>query len=185
MKKKPKILSTQNFPIQTIMDLRPVTEKEIDGVGMGVLSDGSTYLTARGLARMCGIDHMEVLRLANNWGSEQFKPRGEKIANTLAAQGYDRNALFISVEVGESRHNAFPESVCMAFLEYYAFDAGANIKEQAKKNYRLLARSSLRTFVYNQVGYIPETKLPIIWKQFQDRVSLVYNKAQAGYFRTR
>src|SRR5262245_15702863 len=28
-------------------------EKEIDGIGMGVLSDGTAFLTGRGLARLC------------------------------------------------------------------------------------------------------------------------------------
>lgn len=33
----------------------PIEEKEIDGIGMGVFQDGSTFLSARGLARLCGI----------------------------------------------------------------------------------------------------------------------------------
>jgi hypothetical protein len=44
-------------------------EVEIDGIGMGVLTDGTPYLTARGLARMCGIDHTLILRMAQNWNS--------------------------------------------------------------------------------------------------------------------
>ena len=31
------------------MTLFPVTEVEVDGIGMGVLSDGTPYLTLRGL----------------------------------------------------------------------------------------------------------------------------------------
>jgi hypothetical protein len=182
MKNEPKKLTAPTFQIQTIMDLRSVTEKEIDGVGMGVFSDGSTYLTARGLARMCGIDHAEIVRMSNDWGAEQFRPRGQKIASTLAEQGYDKNTIFIPVEADGVKHSAFPEEVCMAMLEYYAFDAGPNRKEHALKNYRLLARSSFRVFVYTQVGYDPHNNIPLAWKQFQDRVSLVYNKAPHGYF---
>lgn len=45
------------------LNLFSVTEVEIDGIQMGVLSDGTPYLTLRGLARMCGIDHAALLRL--------------------------------------------------------------------------------------------------------------------------
>jgi hypothetical protein len=37
--------------IQTLLDLHPVKQVEIDGVGMGVMNDGTPYLTARGFAR--------------------------------------------------------------------------------------------------------------------------------------
>ena len=56
------------------MPLFPVTEVEVDGIQMGVLSDGTPYLTLRGLARMCGIDHAALLRLANNWDEEKRNP---------------------------------------------------------------------------------------------------------------
>ena len=186
MKKITKKVTTPSSEIQTLMQLKPVLEKEIDGIGMGVMPDGSAYLTARGLARMCGIDHTLVLDLANNWSAAQFKPRGMKIANLLQDQGYEANSLFVSVEFNGSAHHAFPDQVCMAVLEYYAFDSGAQIqqtvKEHALRNYRLLARSSLRAFIYTQVGYDPTHKIPNIWKEFHDRVSLNYNNVPDGYF---
>ena len=48
---------------QLSLDLKIEREVEIDGIGMGVLSDGTAYLTARGLARVCGVDHTQVLQL--------------------------------------------------------------------------------------------------------------------------
>ena len=65
---------TEQQPQQRLF---PVTEVEVDGVQMGVLSDGTPYLTMRGLARMCGIDNSVLVRLANNWGEEKTKPRGK------------------------------------------------------------------------------------------------------------
>lgn len=41
---------------QYSLDLEIVVEKEVDGVGMGVLNDGTPFLNMRGLARMCGVD---------------------------------------------------------------------------------------------------------------------------------
>lgn len=43
-------------PEQGSFDLTINCQKEIQGVGMGVLSDGTPFLTQRGLARLCGID---------------------------------------------------------------------------------------------------------------------------------
>ena len=65
-------------------------------MGMGILKDGTPYLTARGLARMCGIDHTLLLDLANEWDVEKSRPRGRKIASILAEQGLeDPIAIFV------------------------------------------------------------------------------------------
>jgi hypothetical protein len=52
---------------QLRLDLEVAAEREIDGVGMGVLSDGTPYLTIRGLARMCGVDHANIVRITADW----------------------------------------------------------------------------------------------------------------------
>jgi hypothetical protein len=167
--------------VQSILNIKPVKEIEIDGIGMGVFSDGSTYLTGRGLARMCGIGETTLREFSDNWNAEQFKPRGIKIANALSEQGYLGKPLFIPIQVEGSTHHAYPEAVCMAFLEYYAFDAEP-ARDQALKNYRLLARSSLKAFIYVQIGYDPTNRIPECWKKFHDRVSLVHYHVPDGYF---
>lgn len=40
---------------------------EIDGVGMGVLSDGTAFLTGRGLARLCGIANPRIVEMGQDW----------------------------------------------------------------------------------------------------------------------
>jgi hypothetical protein len=172
----------KTIEIQGLLNLKPIKEIEIDGVGMGVLPDGSSYLTARGLARMCGIEHSVVIELVNNWSVEHQKPRGKRIADLMFAQGFSDSKLFVEVEVDGSKHHAFKEPVCMALLEYYAFEAGPNIREQAQRSYRTFARSSLRAFVYTQVGFDSKNYLPISWTNFRDRVSLTYNRVPPGFF---
>jgi len=49
-------------------------------------------------------------------------------------------------------------------------------------NFRLLAGKALRDFIYTQVGYDPASQVPALWKQFHDRMSMVYNAVPAGYF---
>jgi hypothetical protein len=58
---------------------------EIDGIGMGVLSDGTPFLTARGLARLCGIQHTSILDIANDWASN--RPAITKIHSLLQTHG--------------------------------------------------------------------------------------------------
>ena len=59
-------------PKQLRLDLQVAAEREIDGVGMGVLSDGTPYLTIRGRARMCGVDHAAIVRITGDWLLKPF-----------------------------------------------------------------------------------------------------------------
>jgi hypothetical protein len=45
-----------------------------------------------------------------------------------------------------------------------------------------LARRSFRDFIYTQIGYNPINQVPLAWRQFYDRVSLVYDSVPSGYF---
>lgn len=161
--------------------LLPLREKEINGIEMGVLPDGTAYLSGRGLSLMCGIDESTLRAVSQNWVSEQIKPRGQRIAEILNSHGYVGKPMFYAIEANGTKHHAFPDSVCMAFLEFYAFDT-EQPREQALKNYRLLARSSLKAFIYVQIGYDPSNRIPESWRNFHDRVSLVYHKVPQGYF---
>ena len=168
-------------PTDVQMSLFPVTEVEVDGVGMGVLSDGSPYLTLRGLSRMCGIDHKSLHELAVGWEEEQYKPRGTRIKELLAAQGHRGDALFVRTRNKGLETHAYSDAVCMAVLEYYAFDATKGDNQTAVNNYRLLARSSFRSFIYNRCGYDPDKHIPDSWKNFHERV-LLNDQVPLGYF---
>ena len=168
---------------QEVLDLDLGIEKqiEIDGVGMGVLSDGTPFLTGRGLARLAGVVHKAVQDIATEWVSDEF-PRTKKIREILQSHGDPCESPYIEIKQRSGSFYAYPDTVCIAVLEYYAFDAGPNIKEEAKRNYRLLAGKALREFIYTQVGYDPNKNVPDRWRQFHDRVSLTYNSVPKGYF---
>lgn len=163
------------------MELFAVREVEIDGIQMGVLNDGTPYLTARGLALMCGIDNSVLIRLANNWPEERHKPRGRKIAALLAHQGYTDEQLYLRTRGNGGETHAYPDAVCMAILEYYAFEADQSSHTTALRNYRLLARSSFRAFIYNRCGYDPSQQIPGSWKNFHERI-LLNDQVPVGYF---
>jgi len=164
------------------MDLSIKQQIEINGIGMGVLSDGTPFLTERGLAKLCGVFRNAIQTFCEEWQQEVSPSRVTKIRDILAARGHSVSMPYIQIKQPSRTFYAYPDTVCLAFLEYYAFDAGANIKDEAKKNYRLLAGHALREFIYKQIGYNPNNALPQQWKQFHDRVSLTYNRVLAGNF---
>lgn len=163
------------------LELFPVAEVEIDGIQMGVLSDGTPYLSLRGLARMCGVSHSVLLPLANSWPTERSKPRGRKIDEILSSSGFTGDSLIVLVRARGGENFAFTDKVCMAILEYYAFDSPQSTSDTASKNYRLLARLSFRKFIFDKCGYDPDKHIPQSWKNFHERV-LLNDQIPLGYF---
>jgi hypothetical protein len=166
---------------QLRFDLHIEVEREVDGIQMGVLSDGTTYLTLRGLARMCGVEHSQIVRMTAAWQEVPLKPREQKIRELIRAQGADDSVAFFAINKNGTIHHAVPAVVCMAILEYYAFEAKGDYAHAAK-SFRILARKGFNDFIYSQVGYNPTGAVDIAWKQFHDRVSLSYHTVPQGYF---
>lgn len=152
--------------------LFPIAELEVNGLPMGVLSDGTPYLTMRGLSRVCGIDASTLAKLATNWDEERTKPRGIRLLSLMHDQGHSGDNLYIVTQGSQGEVHAYSDAVCMAFLEYYAFEAETKNKETAVTNYRILARSSFKTYIYKQCGYDPEHSKRQSWQHYIDRVSL-------------
>jgi hypothetical protein len=166
---------------QGTLDLRIDRERDVDGIGMGILTDGTPFLNQRGLARMCGVQNAHIGFLGGEWNEP--KPRTLAVKKILASRGYDDvESPFIKVRHGSTVMYAYPDYVCLAVLEYYAFEAGPNIQEEAKQKYRWLAGRSLRDVIYDQLGYQPASAFAKVWQQFQDRVSLVYDNVPPGFF---
>lgn len=167
---------------QLSLDLRVEREGEHDGIEMGVLKDGTPYLTGRGLARLCGVDQKAIVQItqAINAGGALL-PRETKMIDLLSRQGTDAATIYIEINDRGKSYYAFPAPSCMAFLEYYAFEAGRNIRQEAINAFRRLAQKGLRDYIYSQLGYDPNA-VPIAWKQFHDRVTATYGDIPAGYF---
>ncbi len=173
--------STPNDPAQAILDLRIDREAEIDGIGMGVLNDGTPFLNQRGLARMCGVQNAHIGTISSDW-NENEKPRIASIKKILADRSLTYTTPHIQVSHGGRFMFAYPEAICMAVLEYYAFEAGPNIQPEALARFRWLAGRSLRDIIYSQLGYKPHSQIAQTWQQFHDRVSLIYDNVPPGYF---
>jgi hypothetical protein len=162
-------------------NLQVYVSKNVDDVEMGVLENGTPFLTARSLSRFCGVAVSTVLAWGENSPIGGDRLKGGKMAELLISQGFEGDRLFEKINfIDNVEVNAYSDAVCMAFLEYYAFEAGRNCTEEAKNNYRVLARKSLRDFIYQSVGYDPSKAVPQIWRQYHDR--LLLNPVPLGYF---
>ncbi|GAA5785637.1 hypothetical protein YWS52_19590 [Chitiniphilus shinanonensis] len=119
--------------------------------------------------------------MANNWPDEQAKPRGRKIVQLLQSQKYSGANLYVRTSGTFGETHAYPDAVCMAVLEYYAFEAQQAESSVALQNFRLLARQSLRQFVYEKCGYNPAAADAASWENFQARL-LLNDSMPKGYF---
>ncbi|MBS2783200.1 hypothetical protein [Aeromonas salmonicida] len=162
------------------LQLSSVRHTAPDGIEMGVMNDGTPYLGARGLAALCGVVPSVIITLVKDWQIDlRTKPRGQAIEKLILEQGGDPNNLYEPIIVDGKTYHAINDTNCMAILEYYAFDSQTP-QEQAKRNYRSLAKLTLRTFIYERTGYNPEDLIPHYWKVFHERITL--NELPSGYF---
>lgn len=171
-------MTNQTLPISKLNT--PMTHARIDGIEMGILADGTPYLTTRALARVCGQAPSVVYKITREWENERLKPRGRRLQHLLGAQGYTSEQLFLEVELDGKKTQIIPDGVCMAILEYYAFEADTRKRHVALNSYRVLARNSLRRFIYKQVGYDPSAQQSGAWQQLHERMLL--NPTPNGYF---
>ncbi|MBF2089425.1 MAG: hypothetical protein IGR80_04025 [Synechococcales cyanobacterium K44_A2020_017] len=157
---------------QTELDLTVITSKEVDGIEMGVLNDGTPFLTERGLARACGVSRSSIINQAKNY--ELYKKdeakTTPKIAEMLAKCGFEGAALFARIQYQGNEVNAYPDMVCATLFEYYAYEAGKHCTEEAQASCRILIRNSLKEFIYKATGYDPTAMLLKSWRYFHDRL---------------
>lgn len=173
---------TSATPRQGVLDLGVEVERIVAGVEMGVLENGIPFLTQRGLAEMSGAARSTIQELSQEWADAQSTgvfPKGRLtfFRDYLAKNGYDDASLYIETVKSGSPHYAYPDVVCMAVIEYFAFEA-QRTNETAIQNYRNLARFGLQSFIYQALGYAPPDK----WKYHHDRVSILQGGAPDGYF---
>lgn len=147
---------------------------------MGVLSDGTPYLSQRGLAVLCGVENAHIGTISSQWNENPPKPRIQKVKAILASVGLAAAQAHVEIIYNGVTNYCYPAEICLAVLEYYAFDAGANIQEQARQNFRLLAGTKLRDMIYQQVGYDPTGANR--FNAWHNRISLNYQSAPKGYF---
>jgi hypothetical protein len=144
------------------------------------LSDGTPYLSQRGLAAVCGVMNTHIGTISSQWNDREEKPRIRAIKSILAKVGPLPLSAHIEVVHKGTLTFCYPADVCLAIMEYYAFDAGANCRPEARDNFRLLAGSKLRELIYSQVGYDPNHSNK--FDKWHERIALNYQSTPKGYF---
>jgi hypothetical protein len=166
--------------VQGVLGLGIDCNADVGEVGMGVLSDGTPYLNQRGLAALCGVQNAHIGTISSQWCEADQKPRVKTIKATLAKAGYHAASAHVELMHAGRTHFCYPAEICLAVLEYYAFDAGANCQPEARDNFRMLAGSKLRELIYSQTGYDPTGAKR--FEKWHERIALNYQSAPRGYF---
>lgn len=175
-------MARQPAPKQYVLDIGVQIQKDVNGIEMGVLENGVPFLTQAGLAKICGAARSVIYDITQEW-AEHFddevlgKNRYAWLRQYLGEHGYNEPQLYIETKRDGQVHYAYPDIVCMAIIEYYAFEAQTK-NQAAMDNYRRLAQYGLQKFIFDALGYTPPDK----WKYFTDRVSLLTDSAPDGYF---
>ena len=168
---------------QLRLDLGIKVERDVAGVEMGVLDNGIPYLTQTGLAAMAGAARSTIFEITREWERRFEDPTivpGTRIGflkDYLFQHGYDESRLYIEILKDNSPHYAYPDVVCMAIIEFLAFEA-QRTNGAALRNYRRLSGYGLQKFIYEALNYVPEDN----WRHFNDRVSILKDRAPIGYF---
>ncbi|MCO7626437.1 lambda phage CII family protein [Pseudomonas fluorescens] len=172
----------QTAPKQIALDLGVEIQRDVNGIEMGILENGIPFLTQRGLALATGAHRSAIQDISQEWVDHYdddviSKDRISFIKEYLFSRGYTDRMLYIETTRDGSPHYAYPDIVCMAILEYYAFETRSPNK-QATENYRSFAAFGLRKFIYESLNYTPGDK----WQYHHERVSLLNNASPEGYY---
>lgn len=167
---------------QIPLDLGVEIQKDVNGIEMGVLENGIPYLTQRGISEITGVNRSVIQAISKDWEDhwdDQVigKDRLFFFRKYLEEKGFREPTLYIETVQKGVIHYAYPDVVCMAFLEYYAFESKGESKT-ALENYRRFAAFGLRSFIYEALEYTPGDK----WRYYHDRVSLLKDSSPDGYF---
>jgi hypothetical protein len=137
-------------------------------------------LNQRGLAVLCGVQNAHIGTISAGWSQSPPTPRVQSIMNILEKMGGTPDTAHYEFTHKGVKHHCYPANVCLAVLEYYAFDAGSNCQEEARNNFRLLAGSKLQDLIYRQTGYDPSGKNR--FDKWHERIALNHKSAPNGYF---
>lgn len=164
------------------LELKIEAEVEREGIGMGVLSDGTPFLNQRAIGDLCGVRNKYIGIISSEWTSNNPSKEVRRVKELVYEQaGSVPLSPHVEVWEGKKRYLAYPDTICTAILEYFAFEAKRQYADIALTNYRRLSRFGLKQFIYKETGYTGDQE-DDLWRVFKDRVSLTYDSVPAGYF---
>ncbi len=157
-----------------------VARAEPDGIEMGVLGDGSAYLSTRGLARACGQPPSVIHQISEHWGQSCHELHCRRIEYLLSEYTDGAVPRFREIPLDGYITRVYPDAVCMAILEYFAFESRAPTAHIARASFRQLTRGALRHTIYEHCDYSSGHEAAESWAHLHHRLAL--NPLPAGYF---
>jgi len=146
-------------------NLKVIQSIDISGfpIEVGILPDGTPFMSGRELARACGISNSTLVGWGERTPQMGDRHRAGKMAELLATYRYGGDRFFVPIPDGtkfggRANVSAYPYQVCMAFLDYYAFEAN---KEEARNSLRVLSEKQLPQFIYEAVREQPQPPLKL------------------------
>ena len=115
---------------------------EFDGIGMGRLSDGTAFVTQRGLAALCGVQNAHIGTISRDWAG--FKPRIQAIRARLSEGRAEAHRV---MTFAGRRLYCYDIEVAKAVMGYYAQDAGSHAQDEAKRNRARFKGDRLAAFI--------------------------------------
>ncbi|HIF9503922.1 TPA: hypothetical protein ACX6SZ_000255 [Photobacterium damselae] len=172
------------------LNINPLKHQEVDNIQMGVLPTGETYMSLRGLARFCGVNHSVIQELAKEWadGSLFNKGRGQKILQTFQRVTNGQtppSSMYAVIETNNSLFpviHAVPEPICVSVLQYYALHARLEDNSIAIANFEHAAAFGLRKYIYGRLDFDFDGIKDHCWNLLKERI--LYNADPVGYFTT-
>lgn len=152
---------------------RIIVVYKVDGIEMGVMEEGTPFLTERGLAALCGVSTNTIITIGNDFSLKGHTKRDAIIAKVLADYKYFKDYLFVYRMYRNKKIRIHPVAVCGAVLEYYAFETTER-RETALRVHRLLSRKGLRVYIYDKLGYDPRNLIPDKWKEYRYRLAFTF-----------
>jgi hypothetical protein len=136
---------------------------------MGVLEDGTAYLTLPRLAQFCGVEPFVLRSFVDNWRHERDTPRGRQIRECLTDLGHDAESLERQVEIEGVPTRIMVNEVCIALLEHFGHFETQGRNETATNNLRTLVTQGLGFTILNQLGVDPFNPIPVPMRSFRVR----------------
>lgn len=142
---------------QLVLKLEIPPQGVLRGIEMGVLPDGTPFLSQRGVAEICGVQPSVITEFAQEvaaeLGGSPGTARVQALRDILGEAGWHGPISSPLTHQGRAIV-AYPDTVVVAFLQYYAFNSRTP-SEKAVRALGTLARKTLRDLVYAALGFEP------------------------------
>jgi len=121
---------------------------------MGRLSDGTVFVTQRGLAALCGVQNAHIGTISRDWAGP--KPRIQAIRARLTQSRAEAHRVMI---FEGRRLYCYDIEIAKAVMGYYARDAGSHAQDEAKRNRARFKGDRLADFINRH--FEPATLAPV------------------------